>query len=431
MIKPSVHRSLTLMLALIAFSLAFIKTARHHSSSPFMPPNVIIKSAQTPEINTYFVSSQQGIHVHAASLVELGDGRVRAFWFAGSKEGAEDVEIRSAVFDTIKKTWSTEQLIVNRLNTENSLLRHVRKLGNPVSVRTPDGRLWLFYVTVSLGGWAGSSITYMTSTDDGMTWSSSSRLITSPFLNISTLVKGTPFLYEDGTIGLPVYHEFIGKFGELLQIGNGGEIIDKQRLSFGQNTLQPVILIKNTQHALALMRHSGVGPKRVMATTTDDGGKSWSSTVSTMLSNPDSAISGLRLNDGSVLVVLNNSETGRDSLSLAISQDEGGSWRTIYQLEDQRGSTIEPEKFAHRASELAKSTDPGIVDATTYGESAKSSKCDAQICRFEFSYPYLLRTQDGDFHVVYTWNRSHIKHVRFSSAWLNNQIRTSVDGELH
>jgi len=431
MIKPSVHRSLTLLLALIAFSLAFIKTARHPSSSPFLPPNVIIQPAHSPEINAHFVSDQQGIHAHAASLVELGDGRVRAFWFAGSREGAEDVEIRSAIFDSLKNTWSIEQSVVNRLTTENSLLRHVRKLGNPVSIRTQDGKLWLFYVTVSLGGWAGSSITFLTSTDDGMTWDFPRRLITSPFMNVSTLVKGMPFLYEDGTIGLPVYHEFIGKFAELLRIGNDGEIIDKQRLSFGKSTLQPVVLVKDTQHALALMRYSGTGARRVMAASTEDAGKHWSSTVKTMLANPDAAISGLRLDDGSVLVALNNTETGRDSLSLAMSQDEGKSWRTIYQLEDQSGSPTEPKKFAHRASELAKKTEPSIADATAFGESARRNKCDVQFCRFEFSYPYLLRTQNGDFHIVYTWNRSHIKHVRFTSAWLNNQIRASVDDKLH
>jgi len=37
--------------------------------------------------------------VHAASLIALKDGAIRAFWFAGSREGAADVVINSAVFD--------------------------------------------------------------------------------------------------------------------------------------------------------------------------------------------------------------------------------------------------------------------------------------------------------------------------------------------
>lgn len=206
----------------------------------------------------------------AASLVELGDGRIRAFWFAGSREGAKDVEIISAIFDPDKNLWGAEQSIVTREDTQYSLLRYVKKLGNPVAHRAPDGTLWLFYVTVSLGGWAGSSITAITSTDDGSTWSPARRLITSPFMNISTLVKGTPILYDDGSTGLPVHHEFIGKFGELLRISNEGEIIDKQRLSSGRSSLQPVVLIKTPQQAQALMRYAGASPMRVIATTTND-----------------------------------------------------------------------------------------------------------------------------------------------------------------
>ena len=124
--------------------------------------------------------------------------------------------------------------------------RYVAKLGNPVAGRAADGTLRLFYVTVSLGGWAGSSITTMTSNDEGATWSAPQRLITSPFINISTLVKGTPFLYADGSMGLPVYHEFFSKFAEILHLDAAGKVIDKQRLArAGQGTLQPVVLVKN------------------------------------------------------------------------------------------------------------------------------------------------------------------------------------------
>ena len=43
--------------------------------------------------------------------------------------------------------------------------------------------------------------------------------MTSPFVNVSTLVRSNPFRYADGSIGLPAYHEFIGKFAELIRIG--------------------------------------------------------------------------------------------------------------------------------------------------------------------------------------------------------------------
>jgi predicted neuraminidase len=441
--QPSARHALVLCLALIAFGAAFYKVAHRPSPALFQLPAIVQKTgvSQTsnaaPDIRTHFVSTQQNISTHAASLVELSDGRIRAFWFAGSREGAEDVEIRSAVFDPAKNLWGMEQSIANREDTQRSLLRYVKKLGNPVAQRASDGKLWLFYVTVSLGGWAGSSITAITSSDDGATWSPARRLITSPFINISTLVKGTPFLYSDGTMGLPVYHEFIGKFGEILRIKNNGrivntgEIIDKQRLSSGKSTLQPVMLIKNPQQALVLMRRSGASPGRVMATTTDDAGQHWSLPAKTVLANPDAAISGVVLPDGRILVVLNDIEEGRDALSLVVSADGGATWKTIYQLEDQRGQPTEPVRYMQAAGGLAKATEASITDATGYAKSARRNKCEAQTCGFEFSYPYLIQTHSGDFHLVYTWNRSFIKHVQFTRAWLDQRMEKVGNAELH
>jgi len=439
-LKMNRRHPLILCLVLLAFGAAFYKVAIRPPSALFRPAAIAAQPGHTaPGISTHFASAQQNIHTHAASLVELGDGRIRAFWFSGSREGAEDVEIRSAVFDPVKNLWGAEHSVADRAGTQRSLLRYVKKLGNPVALRASDGKLWLFYVTVSLGGWAGSSITAVTSEDDGTTWSHARRLITSPFLNISTLVKGTPFLYGDGTMGLPVYHEFIGKFGELLRISNGGEVMDKQRLSYGKTTLQPVVLIKDPQQALALMRYSGASPKRVIATETKDAGQHWSLPARTALANPDAAVSGVALPGGRILAVLNNAEEGRDALSLVASADDGATWKTVHQLEDQQGIRIEPMRYAQAAGDLARATESSLTDVTGYAKSAQRNKCEAQThrpgagqgCGFEFSYPYLIQAQNGDFHLVYTWNRSFIKHVRFTSAWLDQQMEKTKDAQLH
>ncbi len=430
-------RPLLLALVVVAFAAAFYKVAHHPGAATFQIPATLKKNgtpqtgSRTPEFLTDFVSTQQNISTHAASLVELSDGRLRAFWFAGSREGAPDVVIRTAVFDPSKHTWSPERSIVNRVDTEHALLRYVKKIGNPVAQLGADGKLWLYYVTVSLGGWAGSSITAITSADGGATWSQPRRLITSPFINISTLIKGTPFLYSDGTMGLPVYHEFIGKFGELLRIDDKGGIIAKRRLSDGKSTLQPVMLITSPLHALVLMRRSGNSPKRVISTSTNDAGQHWSMPIPTTLDNPDAAISGVVLPDGRMLVVLNNIDDLRDELSLVVSADGGASWKTVYQLEDQRGRPSDPVDFEQISAGLAKASDAGIADASSYAKSAQRNKCIAQHCDYEFSYPYLIQTRNGDFDLVYTWNRSFIKHVRFNRAWLDQRMEKSNDAEHH
>ncbi len=422
--------ALVLCVVLVAFAAAFYKVTRHPSPAVFQVPDVAVQPGNTaPDFRARFASTQHNIHTHAASLVELSDGRIRAFWFQGSREGAQDVEIFSAVFDPEKNHWGMESSIANREETQHSLLRYVKKLGNPVAQRAADGTLWLFYVTVSLGGWAGSSITAITSKDDGTTWSPARRLVTSPFLNISTLVKGTPFFYSDGSLGLPVYHEFIDKFGELLRISGSGEIVDKQRLSSGNVTLQPVMLIKNPQQATVMMRYSGASPRRVIATATEDAGQHWSVPAKTALANPDAAVSGVVLPDGRILLALNDTEEGRGALSLVISSDGGATWKTVYQLEDQRGQNTDPSHYVQLAAELARATEAGIADATLYAESAKHNKCTAQSCGFEFSYPYLIQTRTGDFHLVYTWNRSFIKHVWFTRAWLDQSLEKTSDAK--
>ena len=47
-----------------------------------------------------------------------------------------------------------------------------------------------------------------------------------------------------------------------------------------------------------------------------------------------------------------------------------------------------------------------------YVASAKRQLCGTDTCLQEFSYPYLLQSRDGYLHLLYTWHRSRIKHVR-------------------
>lgn len=421
---PLVIRPLLLALVLVAFGTAFFKASRLPAPAAFAVHPVAAHGG-APRMQSHFVSSAQNIQTHAVSLVELKDGRIRAFWFAGSREGAADVEIRSAVFNPAQKSWSAERTVARREETQRALWRHVGKLGNPVAGRAADGTLWLYYVTVSFGGWAGSSITAMASTDDGETWGPPRRLVTSPFLNLSTLVKGTPFLYADGTMGLPAYHEFIGKFGELLRFDGSGKLVDEQRLSAAKDHgLQPVLLAENANDALVLMRHSGDAHRKVVGVSTHDAGRHWSPPEKLALPNSDAALSAVALSDGRLLAALDDQEQGRDRLVLAVSADGGSTWKNIYRVDSAPDGELDEAHYSRAVKELAKSSDPrAVLDADPYAESARRQMCAGQACRFEFSYPCLIRAQNGDFHLAYTWNRSFIKHLVFNHAWLERQMK--------
>ncbi len=416
------------LLVLAAFGAGFYKAAQHPPQAAFRELRSFAVNHDRAFMQSRFVSSRQHAQAHAASLVELKDGRIRAFWFSGSREGASDVEIHSAAFDPVSGSWGAEEAVADRASTQHGLRRYIAKLGNPVAGRAADGSLWLYYVTVSLGGWAGSSITAMRSTDEGYSWSEPRHLITTPFLNVSTLVRNAPVQYEDGTLGLPVYHEFISKFGELLRLDGRSAVLDKQRLApGGSGALQPVLLVQNRNEARVLMRYAGPPPHRAVTITTRDAGKSWSTPEKSQLPNPDSALSAVVLQDGRMLAVLNHVDEGRDELALVVSRDHGATWNMVYELENQRGQPLAEAAYMERAAGLLAQSDGRVAAAPAaeqqeFHESLKQQACTPQGCRYEFSYPFLLQTRRGDFHLVYTWNRTFIKHVQFNQAWLDQQL---------
>ncbi|MDH2915694.1 MAG: exo-alpha-sialidase, partial [Gallionella sp.] len=143
------QRLALLAFVLTAFSMALFKASAWHVSYGFrMPPAPEVKAPEktvvvrretvrkkgrrqsqrvmetivsTGHIDSYFASSRFNTQTHAASLVELKDGRTRAFWFSGSREGASDVTISSAVFDPAKNVWSDEQTVIGRGDTQRGL----------------------------------------------------------------------------------------------------------------------------------------------------------------------------------------------------------------------------------------------------------------------------------------------------------------------
>lgn len=160
--------------------------------------------------------------MHVSSLCELPGGGLAAAWYGGTREMAGDV----AVFFATRKPgdagpWSAPRKLVTPQSATRETFRFVKKVGNPMLFAGDNGQICLLYVTMGFGGWSGSSLNFKQSFDAGGTWSESQRLGLGPFFNLSELVKNGPTRLTDGSWVVPIYHEMIVRFPELLWLHAG------------------------------------------------------------------------------------------------------------------------------------------------------------------------------------------------------------------
>jgi predicted neuraminidase len=381
-----------------------------------------------------FASSILGDFVHAPSVAALDNGDLLAVWFSGSREGAGDVVIRMARFDHAKNLWEKEKDLITRQMTQNAVNRYIRKLGNPVIAQAPDGKVWIFYVSVSLGGWSKSAINFVTSGDHGNTWSEPQRLITTPFLNVSTLVRSTPIFHANGVIGLPVYHEALGKFPEYLLLSHEGRVLDKIRMGVaGRISLQPAVVPLNEKNAVALLRYAGEPPNHLLGVTTQNRGQSWSAPMRLPPENPNSSAGAVHsgIADWPVLVAQNDLADERFRLTLHLTDSDLKNWRMVYQIDgnpnaDGKPVPLEKARNIYREDFLRAADDQQDKKLDTALIKIESEMCgNGTACDFDFEYPTLIAGKNGDFHMVYAWNDTLIKHVRFNRQWLQEALLKS------
>lgn len=371
-----VSKSLLFGISLGLFMAAWWLLIPHRIGPAYVLPESGETTADEPVFNAYWVSNRETHEAHSANI-QLLDNVPITVWYGGTEEGHKDVAIFIATFADEK--WSKPIRVIDRASAERGLGRYIRKVGNPTLHAWPDGRLTLYFVTVSVGGWAASNINFIESADGGDTWGEPSPLITSPFLNISTLVRtlGQPLV--DSSLSLPVYHEFLGKFAEILRLSPDHRVLNKVRISRGKYSLQPAVLPKSELDADAYLRYAGEKAHRLMTSASYDGGRHWTKPELMSLPNPNAAVAVLSLDSETDLMALNDTEDGRHRLSLAIRHND--EWEIVRTVESET-----PEE-------------PGSHD-------------------FEFSYPSLVMAPDGLIHLVYTWNQKRIRHLTFNRPWL-------------
>lgn len=290
---------------------------------------------------------------HASTVVVTRSGELLAAWFGGREEKAADVEIwlsrRGA------GTWSAPERVATG---------HGVPCWNPVLHQLHRGPLLLFYrVGPSPQTWT----TYLLrSVDSGKTWSAPEQLPA----GILGPIKNKPFELGNGTLVCGSSVESYQAWSCWMELTpDGGKTWEKHGpLNLPDHLygiIQPAVFGTEDGKLAVLCRSRDI--HRMVRSTSDDGGRTWSTPDAIDLPQNNSGLDATLLRDGRVVLIYNHSTDARTPLNLAVSGDMGRTWKP--------GPVLE--------------TDPG-----------------------EYSYPAILQASDGTIHMTYTWNRKRIRYAR-------------------
>ena len=152
------------------------------------------------------------------------------------------------------------------------------------------------------------------------------------FRRLGWQTRHKPLQLANGRIILPLYSD--GFDFSLMAITDDYGIhwdFSKPLVSLGG--VQPALLLANDQTIHSYMRDNGPPPQKLLYSQSKDQGVNWSPVVDSKVTNPGSGADAVVLEDGSWLIIGNDTNDGRHQLSLYRSTDEGQSWKHLFYLE--------------------------------------------------------------------------------------------------
>lgn len=330
--------------------------------APASAPAIAVERIFGPETPT-------GKYKHPATLAELDNGDLFLAYYGGAGEYATETKVFATKQRKGSRAWPAPTVVASN---------PFYSMGNPVAWQAPDGTLWLFFVVRPGTTWSSSRTAAKISRDRGETWSDAFVVAWEPGM----MVRSRPILLADGAYLLPLYLE-TGSDPDRTAPDTSSVFFrfDPEKKTWSasnrvfsrQGNLQAAVVETEPGKLLALCRRGGDyepgDDGNVVRTESTDGGKTWSPGVETEFPNPNAAVDLIRLRNGHLLFVYNDSPNDRTPLRAAISTDGGKTW-------------------PHRRN-LAEG--PG-----------------------DFAYPTALQAKDGRIHVTFTSDeRTVIRHAVF------------------
>ena len=342
---------------------------------------------------------------HAATIVETKKGDLVAAYFGGTYERNPDCCIWVNIKKKGKNEWSAPILAADgSLPLPPSQGGGTVKTAcwNPVLTEMPNGELWLFYkVGKSVADWTG----WLTkSKDGGRTWSKGEKLPdgflgpikNKPLLLPSSGEEGRP---KGGVVAdklicgsstedngwrfhVEIYDlktkewQYVGPVESTMAYRTDimptpeGSDLPVEGTKRPIDCIQPSFLQLKDGRLQVLMRTRNA---KIATSYSSDGGQTWTPVTLTDVPNNQSGTDAVTLRDGRHVLIYNDFETlpgtkkgPRTPLSLAVSDDDGKTWRHVLTLED-----------------------------SPVGQ---------------YSYPSIIEGRDGTLHMVYTWRRKRVAY---------------------
>ncbi len=195
--------------------------------------------------------------------------------------------------------------------------------------------MWLFYVQRYGPTWSESRTKAKISRDGARTWSDSLVI----GWELGTMCRGLPIVLNDGDYLLPVYYE-TGSDRERTETTTSSFFLRHDpetrtweatnKIASPQGNLQPEPVQITDDYLIAYCRVGGdflpSDHRYLMRAESHDGGRTWSEAEESQFPNPNSAVSFIKLHNGHLLLVYNDSMNERTPLVAAISTDNDKTW---------------------------------------------------------------------------------------------------------
>jgi predicted neuraminidase len=339
-------------------------------------------------------------------------------------EGKSDISVFMSKLNAELGVWSTPVQLSHDLE---------RSEQNPILFPAPNGDLWLLHTAQQSGNQDTAILRKRVSKDNGNTWGESEQILD---LALGTFVRQPIHIHSDGTWLLPTFdcrtlpgEKWDGSFdvSAVLRSTDQGNSWSRIEVPNSVGCVHMSIVPAANGKLIGFFRSRWAD--YIYTANSIDGGLTWSTPVPTELPNNNSSIQALRLKDGRLAMIFN------DSSALDATERRASLYDELEgDIEPQKDSRSSDESTARRAfwgaprapMTLALSEDDGKTwpckRNLETGDGYCMSNDSARSINREYSYPSLRQTSNGKLHVAYTVFRKHIRHSQIDPDWIVSSV---------